>query len=403
MGEDEATPASDQKEPRKRRDWIAQLMVPVVVAVLGAVLVTALTPLGKSLRELIFPTQAVVTGTVTVDGQVAEGVSLTLDGRQSDTTSKDGTFLITDVRAGTHILNLEAFGAIALDKRFTVTPEESAIDLGAIDLKYRANLGYYVSLHPRSGQDKIDYDVTLWVDTDESTLSTIEAVTYVLPDPLSAKPVKGKKSADYFCYRRAGTLRVSDFFNPSGSFGAAQAEIEFPDGTIHLAGASSDIRPPMECPSKGSNGGESGGGQTGGGQTGGDKTGGDKTGGGQTDGDKTDGDKTDGDKTDGDKTDEGDATDLVAISCTFDTDGDTYQSGPNATPAVGQEVRWVNGSSEDMALDIGPDPSGWDVAATQNIPPGGSYTFTFSEAAAHDYTCVYDSHKVSGKVTVEAK
>ena len=183
MSEDEATPASHQKEPRKSRDWIAQLMVPVVVAVLGAVLVTALTPLGKSLRELIFPTQAVVTGTVTVNGQVAEGVSLTLDGKQSDTTSKDGTFLITDVRAGTHILNLKAFGAIALDKRFTVAPEESGIDLGAIDLKYRANLGYYVSLHPRSGQDKIDYDVTLWVDTDESTLSTIKAVTYQLPDP----------------------------------------------------------------------------------------------------------------------------------------------------------------------------------------------------------------------------
>jgi len=90
---------------------VSQLIFPVIVVVLGAVLVTALTPLGTSIRELLFHTRATVTGSVTVEGKPAVSVHLKLDGADSGNTDAGGRFLLTEVGKGQHRLHLELVGA----------------------------------------------------------------------------------------------------------------------------------------------------------------------------------------------------------------------------------------------------------------------------------------------------
>src|SRR4051812_27820778 len=90
--------------PQGRTDWVSKIFIPVAVAVVGAVLVTALTPVGDRLRELLFPTKLAVPGSVTLDGDPARGAQLTLDGKRVDAANEAGQFILKDVGVGTHVL-----------------------------------------------------------------------------------------------------------------------------------------------------------------------------------------------------------------------------------------------------------------------------------------------------------
>src|SRR5215213_7869761 len=103
-----------------RFDWVSKLVVPVVVSVLGAIAVTALTPLGDSLRELVFPTKAVVSGTVTINGDAANDAELVLDHKRVDPPYGGGAFLLTGVRAGTHVLELRTVSSKRTVVGFTI-------------------------------------------------------------------------------------------------------------------------------------------------------------------------------------------------------------------------------------------------------------------------------------------
>ena len=67
--EKQAAGDNADKKDKKHLELVPQVVLPVIVVVLGAVLVAAFTPLGASLRELLFHTRATVTGSVTIDGR----------------------------------------------------------------------------------------------------------------------------------------------------------------------------------------------------------------------------------------------------------------------------------------------------------------------------------------------
>lgn len=202
----ESQPARDNADPkrRKRPEWASQLVFPVIVAVLGAVLVTALTPLGTSLRELLFHTRATVAGSVTIDGKPAASVHMKLDGVDSGDTDAGGRFLLTEVGKGQHLLHLELLGAKPTDEMFSVASGQTALQVGNLEMEPLVRLAYR-PLVQLSAQG-FDYDITLWIIGDPDVLSRIKSVSYTLPTPLSSRPVSGADANHAFCYRETGTL-----------------------------------------------------------------------------------------------------------------------------------------------------------------------------------------------------
>jgi hypothetical protein len=176
----------------------------VIVAVLGAVLVTALTPLGASLRELLFHTRATVAGSVTIDGKPAASVHLKLDGADSGDTDAGGRFLLTEVSKGQNRLHLELLGTKPRHEVFSVASGQTALQVGNLDMEPLVRLAYRPSV--QLSAQGFDYNITLWIIGDPDVLSRIKSVSYTLPTPLSSRPVSGADANHAFCYRQTGTL-----------------------------------------------------------------------------------------------------------------------------------------------------------------------------------------------------
>jgi hypothetical protein len=243
----------DEKPPSaadrgRGREWIGKLVVPVVVAVLGALLIGALTPVGDGLRELLFPTKAAVTGSAAIDGQPAPGAHLTLDGEDAGDADAAGAFLFVGVGKGTHLLQLEAVGAQTRNFEFVVEPETTRLDLGAIELKPLLQLGYVANVSPQLGPDPsaaVSYDLTLWIVGDTEVMNRIQSVSYTLPAPLPSEPVTGRSARKAFCYSQAGELPFQDLFALGGSFTTATATVDFGDGQpFQLSAPPGALRPP---------------------------------------------------------------------------------------------------------------------------------------------------------------
>jgi hypothetical protein len=202
----ESRPAEDNADQKRRKhpEWVSQLVFPMIVAVLGAVLVTALTPLGASLRELLFHTRATVAGSVTVDGKPAASVHMKLDGADSGDTDAGGRFLLTNVGKGQHLLHLELLGAKPRDEVFSLASGQTALQVGNLEMEPLVRLAYRPSV--QLSAQGFDYDITLWIIGDPDVLSRIKSVSYTLPTPLSSRPVSGADANHAFCYRETGTL-----------------------------------------------------------------------------------------------------------------------------------------------------------------------------------------------------
>lgn len=244
-------PAADQGG--RSREWIGKVVVPVVVAVLGALFVGALTPVGDGLRELLFPTKAAVTGSAVVAGQPAPGAHLTLDGESAGDADAAGAFLFVGVGRGTHLLRLEAVGAQTRSFEFVVEREMTRLDLGAIELKPLLQLGYVASVSPQLGLDPsaaVSYDITLWIVGDAEVMNRIQSVSYTLPAPLPSNPVTGRSARKAFCYSQAGELPFQDLFALGGSFTTATATVDLGDGQpFQLSAPPGSLRPPT-CPGR---------------------------------------------------------------------------------------------------------------------------------------------------------
>ncbi len=176
-----------------RPDWLSKLVLPIAAAVLGAILVTALTPLGDNLREVLFPTKADVTGSVSVDGRRAAGARLALDGEPAGSADDEGTFVIRDVGDGDHTLEIKAVSSKLKRQPFTLEQGASSHALGEIALTPLARLGYEPVIG--SSFEGITYDVTLWVITEDDVLDRITSVQYTLPSPFPASGCLGDRTA----------------------------------------------------------------------------------------------------------------------------------------------------------------------------------------------------------------
>ena len=233
-----------------RPDWLSKLVLPIAVAVVGAILVTALTPLGDNLRELLFPTKADVSGTVTVSGMRAAGARLVLDGEPVGAADDEGTFVLRDVGDGSHTLEIKAVSSRLKRQQFTVERQASAHALGEIQLVPLAELGWDPSISPTAGG--LTYDVTLWIIAERDVLDRIRSVQYTFPAPfpptvetVSAAP------ASAFCLRHKGTFRTSGARPPA-------ADVDLGEGRrFPVASPGPGEGSPPDCPLTGGGNGSS--------------------------------------------------------------------------------------------------------------------------------------------------
>jgi len=82
-----------------------------------------------------------------------------------------------------------------------------------------------------------------------------------------------------------------------------------------------------------------------------------------------------------------------------DTGTTAPQLGDDATVATGQDVRWINTSSEEMDLGLTNAPSDFSPTTLQ---PGDEFSYAFTDAGTYPYQCVFATVKVIGDVMVEA-
>lgn len=256
MGES-SPPASPETPVGRSRDWIRkEVVVPVGVAVLGALLVVALTPVGDGVRELLFPTKADVTGTVFVSGQAAEGADLTLDGEDAGNVDAEGKFLLAGVGAGTHVLQLEALGAYPREREFAVQREMTTFPLGVIELEPFFQLGYVVTpgspwFNEQAQTFVVPYDLTLWIRGDPEVMNRIKSVSYTLPAPLPSASVIGRSAPSSFCFEKAGELTAQEFgVVGAGPSATATADVDLGEGqSVQLSTEPGNLPPPT-CPRK---------------------------------------------------------------------------------------------------------------------------------------------------------
>jgi PASTA domain len=238
-------------ETRRNRDWIWKVVVPITVSVLGALLIGALTPVGAAMRETLFPTKAFVTGRVVIGSQPAAGAHVTLDGNDERGTDADGKLYLLNVRAGTHILHVDAgAGASPASVEFSVDRGAVEKDLDVIQLAPLVQLGFFANIQFPIGFTLTgSYNITLWLVGEPDTMANIDSVTYTLPSPLSASGVRGGSRGESFCYRQTGPLDTSQI-PLGGTFTAALATVGFSTGeSIQLSAPPGQFSPP-ECEEK---------------------------------------------------------------------------------------------------------------------------------------------------------
>jgi hypothetical protein len=196
----------NQQPGWSRRDWFGKVVVPIVVAVAGAILVTALTPLGENLREFLFPTKAEVSGSVRVAGAPAAGARLVLDGEPAGASEDEGTFLLREVDDGDHTLEIKAVSSKLRRQPFKVERGASALPLGEIQLSPLAELGYDPSVS--ASFQGLTHDVTLWIIADRAVLDRINSVQYALPAPFPPTLITVTNAPQRaFCLRRKQTFQ----------------------------------------------------------------------------------------------------------------------------------------------------------------------------------------------------
>src|ERR1051326_5613790 len=136
----------------------------IVVPVLVAILVAALTPLGDSLREILFPTASTVRGSAMMSGAPLSRALVTLDGKTTTTTRLDGSFEFSRVSAREHTLGIVAAGANDFHTSFDVKRGSEETPLPPVDLTPAVKLAARVSIavqppNPFTLTFRLSYDI----------------------------------------------------------------------------------------------------------------------------------------------------------------------------------------------------------------------------------------------------
>ncbi|MDQ3932234.1 MAG: carboxypeptidase-like regulatory domain-containing protein [Actinomycetota bacterium] len=231
-----------------KASWISKIVLPVIVAVIGAIAVAALTPAGEWISEQLFPTFAVVRGVVQLGGVPVAGAEVRIDDRRHQPTDPSGTFLIADVESGSHSLQVDVIGGRPYRSSFVIKKRTEEIDLGVIDVEEALRLvgdGSIRARPPRLGRAEsftiiFDYDLMVWIEGDRDVVSNIEKVTYLFPTRIRATPVAGSTASEEFCHRAIGSIEVGMGENVQGRI---VAEVNLGGQTIRL---STDASSPQE-------------------------------------------------------------------------------------------------------------------------------------------------------------
>ena len=141
----------------------------------------ALTPLGDGVRELLFPTKAALSGSVTMDERPVDGAVVALDGEDADHTDRSGAYLLTGVGNGFHVVEIRAPGAHQGQVAVAVQRGATEVTVNPLDLRPLVGLGYTIAsldLRPSAGQGSpggfvLNYDFTLWIHGDTATLERV--------------------------------------------------------------------------------------------------------------------------------------------------------------------------------------------------------------------------------------
>jgi len=264
------TPPDGESKQRALPEWLTKLVFPIVIGVVVAIALAVLTPVGDWLRELAFPTEVNVSGTVTVNGEPVAEAQLILDDEPAGTTTEHGTFVLKDVGKGDHTVEVSSTRPPAEgEHNFSVPKRSGDIALEEVVLDPSLRLGYALTLS--TTLVGIPYDVTLWMIGDSEVLDGIQAVTYQLPDPLTGS-VSREDRASAFCYREVGKLAIGDATIGNAVASALVQPRQGEPFQITAVTPGGDL--PPQCPKTVGKGGSTGGGSTGGGSTGGGSTGG---------------------------------------------------------------------------------------------------------------------------------
>ena len=187
--------AGPPEQKRGWPEWVRVSIVPVAVAVM----IAALSPLGDGLRELLFPTKAAISGTVTLRGAPLPDATLQLDGRPAEDPDQTGSFLISDVGNGDHRLEAQLGESYRGSMQFRVKRGEAERRLDPLELRADVRLGYAIlSLKETGKKDVYSYELVFWIKGEQSVLRRVRQVSYQLPAPMPGEPaqMQGSQSQD---------------------------------------------------------------------------------------------------------------------------------------------------------------------------------------------------------------
>jgi hypothetical protein len=225
------------------QEWVRALIVPVAVAVA----IAALSPLGDGLRELIFPTRAAISGTVTLRGSVLAGATLELDGRPAGVTDGTGSFVLPGVGNGKHRIDGRTGESYHGSAQFSVARGATELRIDALELRPRLDLGYVIlALEETGKKDVFRYDLVLWVGGERGVLRRVRHVSYRLPAPLPEDPIPAGPASASYCYRQQGTLAYEDVVS-APELEAATAMVRLDDGAAFSISAGSGSASPPKC------------------------------------------------------------------------------------------------------------------------------------------------------------
>lgn len=219
--------------------WVNKALLPILVTVVGATGVAALTPAGDWARERLFPTSSAVRGSVHMDGEPVAGAEVRVDDRDPEATSSSGSFLIQNVGSGSHSLHVAATGARPYQSSFVVEERSEETELGVIEVEPALKLlmdGSFTLQPPRDMEEAsptffVHYDILVWIEGDEEVMERIDSVSYSFPPDLQPNPVEGSSRDEAFCYHVTGTLETGI---GSSTEGEIAAEVAVDEERLHL-------------------------------------------------------------------------------------------------------------------------------------------------------------------------
>ena len=251
---------NESQPPRKGflSQWTAKVVIPVLVAVIAALVIGIVTPLGEDVTEFLFPTKAAVSGSVLLNGEPAAGARVAVGDHTANADDR-GIFVVTGIGTGTHTLLVDVTGAKQGSVRFDVDRGDSKIPLDPIELNPLVRLAYFRhlgsvhfdnSIPPRA---TISYELALWIEGGQSAINGIKSVTYRLPDPLSAPiRVADARRHNRFCKSKSGVLSSDQLDAIATPLAVAHADVDLGGGhSITIDAAAGNERPTFDCPHSG--------------------------------------------------------------------------------------------------------------------------------------------------------